>query len=76
VPGNYLKNPDFNAIARAYGVPARSVKRPEELKEALEWGKGESQRGQPVMVEVMGSSDLKEAIPARYFQIQQSYRPE
>jgi len=28
------------------------------------------------MVEVMGSSDLKEAIPARYFQIQQSYRPE
>ncbi len=76
VPGNYFKNPDFISIAQAYDVPARSVKQPAEIKKGLQWGLAESQRGQPVVVEVLGTRDLREAIPARYFQAQQSYSSE
>lgn len=76
VPGNYFKNPNFVGIAQAYGVEARSVNRPEKIKEALQWGFEESQRGSPVVVEIIGTSDLKQSIPARYFQGDASYRSE
>lgn len=40
--GNYSEvhlsdNPDFAAVARAFGIQARSIKDPEEVSEALEW---------------------------------------
>ncbi len=76
VPGNYFKNPDFLAIAQAYGVEARRVQRPEQIKEALQWGVEESERGSPSLVEIIGTSDVKQSIPARYFQAQTGYRPE
>jgi acetolactate synthase-1/2/3 large subunit len=76
VPGNYFKNPNFVAIAQAYGVEARRVNRPEKIKETLQWGYGESERGRPTLVEIIGTRDLKQSIPARYFQAQTSHRPE
>jgi acetolactate synthase-1/2/3 large subunit len=76
VPGNYLKNPDFVGIARAYGVLATSVKKPEEIKGALDWALRESLSGQPTLVEVIATNDLRQSIPARYFQAQASYSSE
>lgn len=76
VPGNYFTNPNFVAIAQAYGIEGRSVSRPEEVKETLQWGFAESECGRPALVEIIGTSDLKRSIPARYFQAQTSYRPE
>ena len=40
--GNYSEvhltdNPDFAAVARAFGIQARSIKEPEEVNEALNW---------------------------------------
>jgi len=40
--GNYSEvhltdNPDFAAVARAFGIQARSIKEPEEVSDALEW---------------------------------------
>ena len=40
--GNYSEvhladNPDFAAVARAFGIQARSIKEPEEVGDALEW---------------------------------------
>lgn len=40
--GNYSEvhlddNPDFAAVARAFGIQARSIKQPEEVGDALEW---------------------------------------
>ena len=76
VPGNYFKNPNFVAIAQAYGVEARSVKRPEKIKETLQWGVAESERGRPTLVEIIGTSDLKQSIPVKYFQAQTTYKPD
>jgi len=76
VPGNYFRNPDFVAIAQAYGVEARSVNRPEGIRETLQWGFEESERGRPTLVEIIGTSDLKQSIPVKYFQAPTSYRPD
>jgi len=40
--GNYSEvhltdNPDFAAVARAFGIQARSISEPEEVEDALEW---------------------------------------
>ena len=40
--GNYSEvhltdNPDFAAVARAFGIQARSIKEPEEVSDALDW---------------------------------------
>jgi len=35
-----LGNPDLAVLASAYGIPARSVERSEELDEALDWAEG------------------------------------
>ncbi|MDH4019368.1 MAG: acetolactate synthase 2 catalytic subunit [Xanthomonadales bacterium] len=40
--GNYSEvhltdNPDFAAVARAFGIQARSIKEPEDVSDALEW---------------------------------------
>jgi acetolactate synthase-1/2/3 large subunit len=40
--GNYSEvhlddNPDFAAVARAFGIQARSIEEPEQVGDALEW---------------------------------------
>jgi len=40
--GNYSEvhladNPDFAGVARAFGLEARSIRKPEEVREAIEW---------------------------------------
>ncbi|MBI3015037.1 MAG: thiamine pyrophosphate-binding protein [Candidatus Tectomicrobia bacterium] len=69
VSGNYLKNPDFVTIARAYGISGRRVEHPGQIKEALVWGLKETREGRPSVVEVIATSDLNEATPARYFRL-------
>lgn len=75
VPGNYLHNPDFVSIAVAYGVSARRVEQPGDLREALDWGLRETRNGRPALVEVTATGSLKEATPARYFAAPSSHDP-
>jgi acetolactate synthase-1/2/3 large subunit len=35
----HLKNPDFVKLADAYGIPARRIKTPEEIADAMEFAK-------------------------------------
>jgi acetolactate synthase-1/2/3 large subunit len=49
VLGCELVNPDFRALSESFGVPARVVRQPSELRAALEWAFA---AGTPALIEV------------------------
>jgi acetolactate synthase I/II/III large subunit len=49
VLGSELANPDFRALAESFGVPARVITRPAQLRPALEWALAAAS---PALIEV------------------------
>ncbi|MGH8140289.1 MAG: thiamine pyrophosphate-dependent enzyme [Steroidobacteraceae bacterium] len=64
--GSELRNPDFQALAQSFGVPARAVSQPAALRPALEWALG---AGSPALIEVKVPRG-READPWKYLQPQ------
>jgi acetolactate synthase-1/2/3 large subunit len=59
VSGTTLSNPDFVALARAFGLPASRITRPEEIDEAIRAGLAAEG---PVFIEV--ASSLQSVLPS------------
>jgi len=58
VSGTTLSNPDFTALARAFGLPARRITRPEEIDEAIRQG---LEADGPTFIEV--ATSLRSVLP-------------
>ena len=65
--GSDLVNPDFVKFAESFGIPARRVTEPEELKDALKWAIEETRKGRTALLDVVTTNDPKYANPQMYF---------
>jgi acetolactate synthase-1/2/3 large subunit len=67
VPGNALHNPDFAELSRTLGALAERVEAPADLGPALRQGIAATKTGQPVVIEVVTTSDPRYATPGSYY---------
>ena len=69
--GSDLLNPDFVKLAESFGIPAKNVIQPGDLKQALKWAIMEARKGRTSLVDVKTINDPRYANPQMYFDWQQ-----
>ena len=65
--GSDLLNPDFVKLADSFGIPAKNVIQPGDLKQALKWAIMKARKGMTSLVDVKTINDPRYANPQMYF---------
>lgn len=65
--GSDLLNPDFVKLAESFGIPAKNVIQPGDLKQALKWAIMKARKGMTSLVDIKTINDPRYANPQMYF---------